>query len=273
MIPDRNQSLMRFWPLPLLVMLGAMLGVWHDNNLQHGRPDTLSALITTVASTPATLLSSTSQWVDHKTSWIFHGYQISRENRRLKSEIAALKQQNIQLQVEASRGVRLSQAQKLYQSSSPPPVAARVISLRSDPDFDTIIINRGTNSSIHKHSVVITPNGLVGEVYEVSANTAGVVLITDPNGMVSARDLRAGAHAVGMCKGDFSSLIPMVNISAESDIAPGDEVVTAGYGVYPPGILIGKVIAVHLDRAQMEKVATIQAAVHFSSLSEVYVIQ
>ncbi len=273
MTAGRTGPVLRYIPFVLLLIAGTMLGIVHDRAERAGRLDPISSTIRTLFSFPANAVNTTGHWIGKEFGWIPHGYALASENRSLKRRIANLELENTNLRSQALLGERLAADVGIQDSHTPKPVIAQVVALRPDPNFDTITINRGANAGIKVHDVVITPAGLVGQVYVVNNSTAGVVLLTDQNGMVSARVERAKSRAVGICKGNYTNFITMNDLSAEADIKVGDRIVTAGYGVFPPGIPIGTVTSVALDQGQMNKVAVIKPFVDFDALDEVMVLR
>ena len=273
MTAGRTGPVLRYMPFVLLLIAGTLLGIVHDRAAREGKLDPVSSLVRTVISLPANATSFTTRWFSREFGWIPHGYRLEAENRSLSARVTALEMANTSLKQQALTGQRLAADLGIVSTHTPKPEVAQVIALRPDPNFETIIINRGSNSGIKVHDVVITPIGLVGQVYVVNSSTAGVVLLTDQNGMVSARVERANSRAVGICRGNYTDTIVMNDLSAEADIHPGDRIVTAGYGVFPPGIPIGTVLSVALDQGQMNKVAVIKPFVDFGALDEVIVLR
>ena len=106
------------------------------------------------------------------------------------------------------------------------------------------MIDRGEDSGIKKYMPVIVPQGLVGFVSEVYANSARVQLLTDPRTSVGAIVQRPASRVASLVtgSGNFPGQLLFVNIPKEADVVKGDMLVTSGYGgVYPHGLLIGTV--------------------------------
>ncbi|MEL6148646.1 MAG: rod shape-determining protein MreC, partial [Chloroflexota bacterium] len=66
-------------------------------------------------------------------------------------------------------------------------VTADVIDVDQSGQLRTITVNRGTRDGIAVGMPVVTQQGLVGRVLNVSANASRVLLITDPTSAVSVR--------------------------------------------------------------------------------------
>ena len=65
----------------------------------------------------------------------------------------------------------------------------------------------------------------------------------------------------------------MVYVDKGSVITAGDELETSGMGgIYPKGIYIGKVMEITGDGTGLSQQATVEPAVDFDSVSEVFII-
>lgn len=263
----------RYWPALLFALLGASLGAWHDRQVDRGRSDAIASVIRTGVAPPATVLTRLRIWFSAETDWLFRGRALEADNRRLRAQVANLEQQNAALEAAAAEDLRLRADMGFYKVTRPPPLSAEVIGLHPDPQFDTLLIDRGSQDGVHPHSVVVTPQGLVGQVWEVSPSTATVVLLTDQNGAVGARIQRAASRDVGICRGNYSSLVPMIDLPSDADVRRGDIVVTSGFGSIPAGIRVGTVVGVSTDPGGITRTATVKPSVPFNRLEEVFVLR
>jgi rod shape-determining protein MreC len=124
---------------------------------------------------------------------------------------------------------------------------------------------------------VVAAAGLVGRVTRVGPDSALVQLIIDPDSYVAGRlDI---SRTTGLVGGEAEHDLRMGLVDTETEVQPGEQVVTAGYkipgiaeGVFPPGILIGSVSRVLPNEADLEKYITIRPAVDFSTLDVVLVV-
>lgn len=153
-------------------------------------------------------------------------------------------------------------------------LAADVIARRPDPKFDTLVIARGGADGVRPNSVVVTREGVVGRVFEVTPGTASVLMLTDQNSGVGARVQRAKSRATGICKGDNSKALSLVYLPNDADIKLGDRIVTSGLGgVFPPGLPIGTVVDVRAEEGNFLKSARLRPFVDFDRLEQVYVLR
>ena len=111
-----------------------------------------------------------------------------------------------------------------------------------------------------------------GRVRAVGRRSAKILLITDPNskvGVVIQKNRQGGillGRPDGKCK--------IIYIAMDSDVAPGDKVVTAGFGgIFPKDILVGEVVKVEKEPGRLYKYAVVRTAEDLSRLEEVLCIR
>lgn len=194
---------------------------------------------------------------------------LRRENGALRAEQTAYSEilaENVRLRSLAGFRQGYTQYQLL---------GASVIARDYGSWTDTLVIDRGTDDSLARYMPVIVPEGLVGFVSEVYRTTARVQLITDPRTSVGAIVQRPSSRVVSIVQGNGSrsSVLTFVNLSRAADVLKDDTLVTSGYGgVYPQGLLIGRVSEVTDDPSTPAREAQVTPAADLSRLEEVFVI-
>lgn len=138
------------------------------------------------------------------------------------------------------------------------------------------IIDKGKKDGVGTEMVVISANGLVGQVSEVGSNWAKVQTLVNENVAVHAK-VKESNESGGIVKGYKDSngkLLAKIDfLPIESKIKVGDEIYTSGLGkVYPKNIKIGKVLSVDEDKVKVNKSAVIEPYVEFNKLEELVVI-
>lgn len=133
---------------------------------------------------------------------------------------------------------------------------------------NSLIIDKGLSQGISLNKAVVSTKGLVGRIVELGSRSAKVLLITDTNsrvGVIIQRN-RQGGILVGRPDGKCR----MVYIALDSDVAPGDRVLTAGLGsIFPKDVLVGEVLTVDKEPGRLYKYAVIKTAEDLSRLEEV----
>jgi rod shape-determining protein MreC len=148
-----------------------------------------------------------------------------------------------------------SQNQKLkqivnYTEKEPakkPAALARVIGRSADSWWQQVTLNRGTSAGIEIGSIARAEGGLVGIVDKVTANTSGVLLVSDLKSQVGATVSRTGAK--GVLRGDGSAEGVLEFYEKVPNVKPGDLIATSTYSQkFPAGIAIGKIKSLDLKR-------------------------
>jgi rod shape-determining protein MreC len=272
---ERTSPLRRYAPGLIFLLLGTVAGAWHNHATDRGKTDLVAGAVRGVVAPPSTALGRVSRWASEQTGWLFHGHVVSEENRRLKARVAQLEAANIQFHEAQINVDRLRADLGFVQANRPHLLAADVVTRRPDPKFDTMIISRGSRDGVTVHSVVVTRNGVVGQVHEVGPTTASVILITDQNQNspgVGATVQRS--RVTGVSKGDAGGMVALDYLRNDADVKKGDLIVTSGNGgVYPPGLLVGTVVEVRSDEGNLNRRARVKPAVDFDRLEEVYVLK
>lgn len=198
------------------------------------------------------------------------------ENERLIKEITNLKIENRDSQSYIEENNRLKNLLDLKEKSvNMQTVAAQAVSRDYEKWFKGITINKGKSSGIEAGDPVITSDGILGIVESAGANWARITTIFDSSSAVGARFTRTGD--VGVVEGDLEladlGKCKIEYISGTASIINGDILVTSGLGgVYPSGLMIGKVGEVKVDAMGQIEYAVVEPAVNFDEVYEVLVI-
>lgn len=206
---------------------------------------------------------------EFKTVLTFH--KIYRENIALKKEVGLLNQKIVELQEASKENERLQRLLSFKTNTTFSTEAARVIGRDSTNWVSSIIIDKGKRSNVEVGMPVISEIGLVGKVFEVGNSISKILLINDPNFKVAA--IVQDSRDEGIVSGSLGGNCRMYFLSLESDVEVNDIVVTSGLGgVFPKGLLIGRVIDVDVDPGGLMKNCSIQPSTDLSNIEEVLVI-
>jgi rod shape-determining protein MreC len=127
-------------------------------------------------------------------------------------------------------------------------VNTTVISYPSDPFAQQVTIAAGSSAGLRVGTPIVTGDGLVGHVSNVSAHTAQVTLLTDPDSSVPARDVSHGV--AGLIRHGPGNTLLLELVPKALKVQQGDIIVTRGTvdrrypDFYPYGIAIGRVLSV-----------------------------
>lgn len=205
---------------------------------------------------------------------------VSQENKELKLKTAALAGKLMRLDEIKQENERLRSLLNYKKMMPYSSVVARVIANDPRAEFKSVIIDLGWKDGLKVLMPVIGPKGLVGKVGKVSANTAQVLLITDPNSAVDVVVQRSRARALLIGKARRTELKAGNYISRleylrrVSDIRDDDVVVTSGFDqVYPPGIPVGTVHNIVGSSYGVFKRADVVPFEDFAELEEVLILK
>ena len=154
-------------------------------------------------------------------------------------------------------------------------VTADVVGFDSNNAMRTISINRGARDGIATGMPVVTRQGLVGRIIDVSANASRVLLINDPTSAVSARlqTSRALGDIDGSVIGLTSGNLRMTLIPLDAGVQEGDLVMTSGLGGnFPADIVIGQVTSVRSQQFELYQEAEVRSLINFDTLEFVLVV-
>ena len=201
---------------------------------------------------------------------------LHEQNKQLREEVELLRAQNLTASEYASENQRLRNLLGYKQAAVQfDLVAASVIGRESASWSSVIVINRGTFDGVANNMAVVTEMGLVGHVMEAGLNSSKVQLLLDPRSSVGTLIQRPESRVAGIVEGDIKNpnFPKMVNIPKDSDVQVNDMVVTSGFGgVYPKGLVVGKIIDIHNEEGGLLKYGVIDTSVNFQKLEDVAII-
>lgn len=174
------------------------------------------------------------------------------ENAQLRKEVAHLRSQQLIHSEDAHLYKVLAALVHFEQGPFFPKgyraVSARVISSSLGPFSHEITIAAGSSSGIRMSAPVVSGDGLIGRVSNLSSDTAVVTLLSDPTSYVAARDLRTNVQ--GVVHTGLGGALILDEVAKQLVVHQGDTIVTDGTrnprypSLYPYGIPIGKVTSV-----------------------------
>lgn len=204
--------------------------------------------------------------------WLGRLRDLEAENEALRKENAELRNQIVLLHEAQIENENLRR-QLNFKSAVPSfkLLSAEVIGRDPNNLLPYLIIDRGSSDEIRKGMPVLTAEGLVGRISEVTANSSKVMLITDPSSSVSVLIQRS--RATGSLQGYPGNELVMRYISQGDTVMPGDIVLTAGLGGnFPRRLLVGRVASVIRNEVDMFQEARVVPAVNLRNLENVMVL-
>ena len=191
--------------------------------------------------------------------------ELESENAQLRDQIISLEEQAAEAEVLAAL---LNYARTRPESRY---LSTNVIGLDPSPFVRSVNIGAGSDRGVLHGLPVVTDNGLVGRVTEVTAGTSRVQLITDPASAVNVQ--LQGSRADGLLSAQPNGELWVELIDQNASVEPGELVLTSGLGgAFPADIPVGHVISVRRRDFELFQRAVIQPTVNFDNLEIVLLI-
>jgi rod shape-determining protein MreC len=214
-------------------------------------------------------------------TWFSDLLDAKEENDELREENKRIRASLIELQTTQREGAIQTQIAEYIAGPDFPadfePVVARIIGRPPSPYQQEVTISAGSADGIRENAPVVTEEGLVGRVTDVTDSTALITLITDQSSSVSAVVLETGAAGV-VRHGASSSSLVLDRVEKDELVSESNTVITAGWtteqfeSLFPRGIPIGIVESVGQQDVDLFKRIQIAPLVDFDSLSMVIVL-
>lgn len=174
------------------------------------------------------------------------------ENKKLRQINAKLREKDIHRAALAAKEQQLAKLLHFEQGRAFPndfqAINVAVIAPPSGPFSHSLTVEAGSSSGIRLNSPVVSGEGLVGIVSNVTPHTAEVTLLTDPDSFVAARDVNTQVR--GMVHTGPGGTLILDQVPKQLRVKARDVLVTAGTrnarypDLYPYGIPIGRVSSV-----------------------------
>ena len=136
-------------------------------------------------------------------------------------------------------------------------LVASIMNVDLDPFRHRVLVDKGARDGVFKGQAVLDAEGIFGQVSQVHAETAEVILISDAEHAIPVQSNRSGLRTIAVGTGDSDRLsLPFVTV--ESDLKVGDLLISTGMGgVFPRGYPVAEVTRV--DRTAAATFALVDA--------------
>lgn len=204
---------------------------------------------------------------------------VLKENQILKSnieKIESIEAENIELKQEIEK---LKEELNIeYVLTDYEYLNATVISRNSFYWYNLLTIDKGSHNGIEEGMVVVNSTGLIGKITNVSTFSSDVKLITanDTNNKISITITNGNNKLTGVINGyDYEQgYLKVEGISNTATVNVGDFVYTSGLGgIFPSGILIGKVETITTDVYDLSKIINVKPSATFDDINYVTILK
>lgn len=223
--------------------------------------------------------SSATGTIGRRLDALINSSEYKDENEKLREEIAQLRKDLTDYEdtkaelaeLQKFMGIKEEHEDKDLQLSSP----CTIISRTANDIYCSFMIDKGSKDGISLYDPVVTSEGLVGIVTEVSETYSAVETILSPGVAIGA--ICRKTNDTGIVQGSVSGAVDgnceMIYIDRNNSLQNGDIITTSGAGGrFPKDYLIGSIKEVRADDSGLSSYAVIEPFVNISDISQVMVI-
>ncbi len=252
-----------------VVIVAALVALLQIDFARQGRPSPITATVTTIAAYAQLAVATVTNGVRGGFWAAVNTPQLARDNARLDAENRQLRAENLELS-EALARVPAERNIALAQLKHPRGIEATVIGYDPEATQHLITIDRGSHDKVARDDGVITDDGAVGRVIEVSPISSKVLLIVDAASKLPAVVQRGRWWSIAI---GAQTRLKLQYVSQDAKLRLGDLVVTGEGRSFHAGTPIGRIAQISAPNAgALDQSAIVEPAVAFGSLSRVLVL-
>jgi rod shape-determining protein MreC len=196
---------------------------------------------------------------------------VRAENERLRARVQELEEANSQFREALVESGRLGQIADMRADFEVPMRPAQVVGQDVSPWFHSVLLDRGHHEGIHAGMPVVSEEGVVGLITATARDASRCLLLLDASSAIDGIVQRSRAR--GIVRGNGTDRLDFEFFVRGDDVKIGDVVITSGFGgTFPKGLRLGRVVEVHADPSDFVHRATLQPAVDFGRLEQVFVM-
>lgn len=210
--------------------------------------------------------------VSQAISTIDQYFHLKKENEKLTLQNAVLLSNVIEQNTFLRDTSAVNRVAEITGKSPMRLIPARVVDRRFDLNENMLIVNAGINQGVKKDMAVLTPDGLVGRITQVSGNYAQVLPILHSEfGVIVFSDTNK-THGILKWDGKAENAAQLHYIPLSSSIEKGEMIYTADFSTFAVrGIPVGEVIDVTPEQRFFK--VDIRLNVDFSTLTYVLIAE
>jgi len=225
-------------------------------------------------------LTAVASWTTRQTDTVADALSGPRDLEEARTEIEllqaqleALERENEELrEIQGEWQILQDLFNRVRQTPELRRQTANVIGYDTSPAVRSIIIDKGSEDGIRVGMSVESPRGLIGRIFRTTQNSSQVVLITDNASAIPG--WLGASRATGSLKGRGASgdlIVDWIDLKYQLEV--GEVVLTSGLGGdFPQDIVIGRVVQILRNEADLFQQAIVQPATDFDTLEIVLVV-
>ena len=152
-------------------------------------------------------------------------------------------------------------------------VPAKVVNNSTDRRSNYLTINRGILHGVESEMAVLSSDGIVGIVKDVSKNYASVISVLHKNSSISAKLGESGYIGSLVWGGADPQIAQLMDIPNHVQLEAGMQVQTSGYSsMFPNAISVGEVRSFEIKEGDNFHSIDVSLNTNMNSVSIVYVV-
>ena len=192
-----------------------------------------------------------------------HNRTLLEELEQTRNELNTLKDNNLLAVHEFTR----NKADGFYYKS------ARIVNNSLNKTDNYITIDKGTNDGVHEEMGVFSEKGVVGIVYQSSANYSIVLPLLNGKSKVNCRVKGSNSFCALQWDGNDTRYSHLVDLPRYAAFEMGDTVVTSGFSsIFPADIPVGRIQNLEESEDGLFYRAKVELFVDFSAVSNVFIV-
>lgn len=196
---------------------------------------------------------------------------VSRENDRLRKEVAALREKLQESRDAQLENRRLKELLRFSEPLEKRTVGARVIGHDMSPWFQSIFVDAGIEAGVEPGMAVVTPAGGIGRIHKTYKGLSEVLLVTD--GRFAADVIVERSRVRAIAEGMGGNLCRLKYVAPTQDVVAGDRILFSGFdGSMPKGTVLGTVVSAERPREGLFQKVQVQCVVNLQAAEEVLVV-
>ena len=199
---------------------------------------------------------------------------LTSENEQLKTQVSDLQEELFRtrlndIELEELRNLSSSLNAELlgqtYQLK-----AANIISYSGNQSVNLFTVDVGSEAGVERDTIVVNGDGLIGRVVDTNKGSSTILAIIDEANKIGFEVVNGSTKYIGVCEGSGDGILIGEILDEDADVAEGASVTTSGIGgIYPQGLMIGKVAKKERTDENMLLTIEIEPSVYFKGLKKV----
>lgn len=199
-------------------------------------------------------------------------FSLARTNRLLSEENAKLRGQIENSYIQYTKQLFLVE-DTIYKQQYEY-IDSKILSNSYTRRNNYLILNKGSLQGVEPDMAVISTNGIVGSVINVSDNFSNVMSVLHSDSRHSVKVKKTNSSGILLWNGSSYKKGVIQNVPSSYPLEIGDTIVTSGYSQdFPEGILVGTVSSFDKDASSGFYTIYVEFATDYNTLEYVYVVK